>query len=68
MPEGYARPSLYLAADYADRGDKESALTWLARAFEDHDAQLNLLGVTEFDPLRSDPRFQRLIRAMELSQ
>ena len=48
-------------------GHKEKALAWLEKAYEDHDddALLDLKMDPTFDPLRSDPRFQDLLRRMK---
>jgi len=54
-----------IAGAYIDAGDKENALKWLQNAYQAHCPGLVSLKVDPyFDPLRSDPRFQRLIRAM----
>jgi serine/threonine-protein kinase len=54
-----------LAILHAALGDKEAALTSLEKAYVEHDYQLQFLKVDRgFDPLRSDPRFQELIRRM----
>jgi TolB-like protein/DNA-binding winged helix-turn-helix (wHTH) protein/Tfp pilus assembly protein PilF len=42
---------------------KEEALHWLQRAYEQNDYQLSWISVSPvFDPLRSDPRFADLVR------
>jgi hypothetical protein len=65
----YSRPAMYLAADYAELGDKENALEWLTRSYQNHELEaLFLRTLPEFDSLRSDPRFQRLIRAIGFPQ
>ncbi len=44
-------------------GETEEAMTWLERAYEERDAQLVCGKVAPLkDPLRSDPRFQDLLR------
>ena len=62
-------PYCYIAAIYADLGDKEEAFKWLTRAVTEHDAWIMFLKV---DPiwrnLRSDPRFGQLLRGMGLEQ
>ena len=62
----YPRPAFYLAEDYADLGDKESTLKWLGHAFENRDSDIitGILTDPEFDPLRSDSRFERIIQAI----
>jgi TolB-like protein/DNA-binding winged helix-turn-helix (wHTH) protein/Tfp pilus assembly protein PilF len=62
----YARPAVYLALDYVALDDKEKALAWLMRSYQNRDIEiLYLRTLPEFDALRSDPRFQRLIRAID---
>jgi len=56
----------YLAAAYVMAGDKERALEWLEKGFELHDANMAYLGFPGFDSLRSGPRFQDLLRRMNL--
>ena len=61
----YPRPAFYFAMDYAALGDKENAFLWLKRSYENRDIEIFYIRtVPEFDSLRSDPRFQRLIRAI----
>jgi hypothetical protein len=49
--------------------DKDAALESLERAYAAHDPQLQNLKVEEsYDPLRSDPRFQDLVRRVGLPQ
>jgi DNA-binding winged helix-turn-helix (wHTH) protein/Flp pilus assembly protein TadD len=58
-----------VAAAYAGMGAKEQALVWLERAYEDRSGWLALwLKVDpKFDDLRSDPRFQDLLRRVGLA-
>ena len=54
-----------LAIIYLSLGDKEQALALLERAFAERDFWLwGLKTVPDWDPLRSDPRFQRLLRQL----
>jgi TolB-like protein/DNA-binding winged helix-turn-helix (wHTH) protein/Tfp pilus assembly protein PilF len=60
----YIRPAC-VAEVYVSLGDKDEAMRWLERAYRERDAWLALLKVQpRFDPLRSDPRFQDLLRRM----
>ena len=48
-------------------GEKDEAFAWLEKAYEVRDPQLTYLKVgPKFTPLRSDPRFQDLLRRMGL--
>jgi len=50
-------------------GDKECAFQWLERGFEERDdLMINLSVDRVFDVLRSDPRFQDLIRRVGIPQ
>ena len=56
-------PALYFAAVYTGLGDNEQTFSWLEKAFEEQDDHLVYLGVDPIaDPLRSDPRFQQLMK------
>jgi tetratricopeptide (TPR) repeat protein len=52
---------LYLLA-----GDHQRAIDWLEEAFDTHNPNLPYLGVPVYDPLRANPRFQDLLRKMNL--
>jgi serine/threonine-protein kinase len=57
--------SYQYAEIYAQRGDKERAFAWLDRAWTIHDPGLTNLRVDAWlDPIRSDPRFDALLRKM----
>jgi TolB-like protein/DNA-binding winged helix-turn-helix (wHTH) protein/Tfp pilus assembly protein PilF len=63
------RPWYYLALDYADLGDREAALAELNKSYENRQLEmLYLLVDPELDALRSDPRFQELIRKVGFPQ
>src|SRR6266700_1808095 len=52
-----------IAAVYATLGEKDQALRWLDRAFEEHSGGFySFMFRPEFRPLRSDPRFADLLR------
>jgi TolB-like protein/Tfp pilus assembly protein PilF len=57
--------SLYLFA-----GDYDSSFEWLEKAYAVHDSNLPYIGYvqTRWGPIRSDPRFQELLRKMNLPQ
>ncbi len=56
---------LDFASFYAHAGEKKPALGWLEKAYEQHTPALVWLKAERtWDPLRSDPRFQDLLRHM----
>jgi tetratricopeptide (TPR) repeat protein len=55
-----------VAMFYVHAGEKASALNWLERAFEVRDPNLPYMGWPDFDSLRSEPRYQALLRRMNL--
>ncbi len=58
-----------IADAYAGQGDKDQALGWLDKAYAQHSTELVSLKVAPgYDPLRSDPRFQDLLRRVGLAQ
>jgi len=60
---GYA-----FAAVCTGLGDKDQALAWLGKAYEERSAWLHYAKVEPWlDPLRPDPRFQDLLRRMRLA-
>jgi len=56
--------SLFAEA-YIGLGEKDEAVTWLERAYEEHDQwMLYIKSYPGWDDLRSEPRFQALLRRM----
>jgi ACT domain-containing protein len=56
-----------IAIIYTGLDDKEHALDWLEKAYQERDTIMTHLKVDPlFDTLRSQPRFQQLIRRMHL--
>jgi serine/threonine-protein kinase len=54
-----------IAMVYVSLGDKDEAFAWLQKGLDNHDGLTDLLKVSPgLDSLRSDPRFQDLLRRM----
>jgi TolB-like protein/DNA-binding winged helix-turn-helix (wHTH) protein/lipoprotein NlpI len=69
MEKENSNASFFIAGGYAALGEKDRAFTWLEKAYEKRDFFLPTLAVNPWmDPLRSDPRFQDLIRRVGLQQ
>jgi len=62
---GYSHAS-EIAVIYAALGDKNQAMTWLEKGYEER-FNPGVLLRPGFDPLRSDPRFQDLVRHIGLN-
>lgn len=55
-----------IAVDYARLGEKDKALDWLEKGYEEHaPGMIGIKFVQAYDSLRSDPRFQDLLRRMK---
>jgi Flp pilus assembly protein TadD len=64
----YVPPS-YVAIVYLALGDKNKAFEYLNKSYEDRSEQLLYLGVEPVvDPLRSDPRFDALLKQVGLKR
>jgi eukaryotic-like serine/threonine-protein kinase len=63
-------PSPFVMAGYYTRlGQKEEALAWLQKGYEQRDFRMIMLSVDfGFDSLRSDPRFVELVRKIGLPE
>ncbi len=60
-------PAFHIAQIYLGLGDNEQALAWLEKACDERSVWLIWLGVDpKFDPLRSNPRFEDLLRRVGL--
>ena len=55
-----------IAIKYICAGDKARAIDWLEKAHKDRDPNLPYLGKPVWDTARDDPRFQDLLRRMNL--
>ena len=65
--ERYVSP-FDVASIFTGLGDKREALEWLYRAYEVHADTITYLKMDpRFDSLRSDPRFQELLRRIRLA-
>jgi eukaryotic-like serine/threonine-protein kinase len=66
--EGYLDP-YNVASLYDGLGDNDHAMEWLTRAYREHSASLYGLRIETWTKgLRSDPRFQELLRRMNFPQ
>jgi hypothetical protein len=60
---------VYIARIYSGLGDRERALAWLQKAYDEHSDHVLAISVDPaYDPLRSDPRFIKMLRGIGLSQ
>lgn len=66
--KGRSMPRFAFIWAYAGLGDKEQAFAWLEKAYQERRDRVFLLNVDPLlDPLRSDPRFQDLVRRVGLA-
>jgi TolB-like protein/DNA-binding winged helix-turn-helix (wHTH) protein/tetratricopeptide (TPR) repeat protein len=57
------------AEAYTGLGEKDEAMAWLERAYEEHDqGMVYIKAYPGWDTLRSEPRFQALVRRMNFPQ
>jgi tetratricopeptide (TPR) repeat protein len=69
--ERYGQPgrritAIDVARRYFEAGDLDLAMEWLEKAYEEHNPNLPYIGLPYYDPLRDNPRFQALLRKMNL--
>ena len=53
---------------YALLGEKDQAFEWLERAYREYDSWMFQIHDPLWDSLRSDPRYQDLLRRMNLPE
>ena len=59
----------FFAVAYVGLGQKDQAVTWLERAYEEHDRwMVYIASYPGLDRLHSEPRFQALLRRMNFPQ
>jgi len=64
---GKSRGAKYISKHYLLAGEYDLAIDWLEKAYEMHSPSMPYIGVDpKLDPLRSKPRFQDLLRKMNL--
>lgn len=64
--QSHVRPT-EIAAIYARLGEKEQAIQWIERAVSEHEGEVVWLKVLpEYDSLRSEPRFAKLLERVNL--
>ncbi len=61
--------AIYFAGVYTGLGDKDQALNWLQKAYEERSDYLVYIQLEPtFDPLHDDPRFRELVRRLNLPE
>jgi len=66
-PRHGAIPAFAIAEIYMGLGDKDRAFPWLEKAIDERDLGMGLKWDGYFEPIRSDPRFNVLLRRMKLN-
>jgi tetratricopeptide (TPR) repeat protein len=61
-------PPEYIAVVYEGLGERERALKWFEKAYSEHSMNIWVLPDPQLDSLRSDPRFEDILRRMGLPQ
>lgn len=57
-------PPEYIAVVYEGLGERNQALQWFEKAYAEHSMNIWILADPQLDELRSDPRFQNILRRM----
>lgn len=65
LPKTFCLPT-DIAYYYAQAGEKDKAIEWLEKGLEIHDPALPYIGIPCYNDIRSDPRFQALLRKVGL--
>lgn len=63
---GEAAGAVTIGGFYAQGGDLDRALDWWEIGVEERNPSMPYLGLPEFDPVRSSPRFAEFFREMNL--
>jgi TolB-like protein/Flp pilus assembly protein TadD len=66
-PQRHPVPAFAIAQVYIGLGDKDRAFLWLEKAIDERDLGMGLNWDVWFRSLRSDPRFEGLLRRMKLA-
>ena len=60
-------PAIRIARMFAHAGEKDLALDWLEKAYDNRESPMERIGVVwDWQDLRSEPRFQDLLRRLNL--
>jgi hypothetical protein len=65
---GRAVSATQIARNYIAAGDNDRAMEWLEKGYGVREAQMPYMCFPVYDSIRSDPRFQSLLRRMGLPQ
>jgi TolB-like protein/Tfp pilus assembly protein PilF len=65
LPKTFCLPT-DIASFYVFAGEKDEAIEWLEKGLEIHDPALPYIGLPSYDDIRSDPRFQNILRRVGL--
>lgn len=67
LQQSHPMDPMLIAAAYGGFKDKDQALVWLEKGYEQHSPELASLRVSpRFDFVRGDPRFENLLRRVGL--
>jgi tetratricopeptide (TPR) repeat protein len=61
-------PPEYIAIVYEGLGEREQALRWFEKAYAEHSMNGWILPDPRLDPIRTEPRFKKIMRDMGLPQ
>jgi len=62
-------PAIAVATIYVGLGDREQAIAWLDRAYDQRDPRMTYLNVMgRWNPLRTDPRFMAIMQRMNFTK